>query len=107
VQIAAAVEGFLRELTRLSPNGYYLADVRAHAVRNDVEAALSALERAERDGWRGPGWRFSRDLDIALGTIRGQPRFDAVFRRIERDLQEQRRRLEARAPDEPLPTTPP
>ena len=106
-QIAAAVESFLRELTRLSPNGYYLADVRAHAVRNDVEAALAALEKAERDGWRGPGWRYTRDLDIALGTIRGTPRFDAVFQRIERDLSEQRRRLDARSPDEPLPIRPP
>ena len=106
-QIAAAAEHFVRELPRLSPNGYYLADVRAHAVRNDVEAALAALERAERDGWRGPGWRYSRDLDFTLGAIRGKPRFDAVFQRIERDLHEQRRRLEARAPDEPLPTLPP
>ena len=106
-QLAAAVEKLLREMTRLSPDGYYLADVRAHAVRNDVEAALAALERAEREGWRGPGWRYSRDLDIALGTIRGKPRFDAVFQRIERDLLEQRRRLESRAPDEPLATRPP
>jgi TolB-like protein/DNA-binding winged helix-turn-helix (wHTH) protein/Flp pilus assembly protein TadD len=105
--IAAAVERYVREVPRLSPNGYYLADVGAHAVRNDKDAALDALEAAEREGWRGPGWRYARDRAPALSTIRGLPRFDAVFQRIERDMDVQRRRLEARAPDEPLPTRPP
>ena len=104
---AAAVERSVRELPRLSPNGYYLADVGAHAVRNDKDAALDALEAAEREGWRGPGWRYARDRAPALSTIRGLPRFDAVFQRIERDMDVQRRRLEARAPGEPLPTRPP
>ena len=105
--IAAAVERSVRELPRLSPNGYYLADVGAHAVRNDKDAALDALEAAEREGWRGPGWRYARDRAPALSTIRGLPRFDAVFQRIERDMDVQRWRLEARAPGEALPTHPP
>jgi TolB-like protein/Tfp pilus assembly protein PilF len=105
--IAAAVERSVREVPRLSPNGYYLADVGAHAVRNDKDAALDALEAAEREGWRGPGWRYARDHSPALSTIRGLPRFDAVFQRIERDMDVQRQRLEARAPGEPLPTRPP
>ena len=93
------MERSVRELPRLSPNGYYLADVGAHAVRNDEDAALDALEAAEREGWRGPGWRYARDRAPALSTIRGLPRFDAVFQRIERDMDVQRRRLEARAPE--------
>jgi TolB-like protein/DNA-binding winged helix-turn-helix (wHTH) protein/Tfp pilus assembly protein PilF len=105
--IAAAVERSVREVPRLSPSGYYLADVGAHAVRNDKDAALDALEAAEREGWRGPGWRYARDRAPALSSIRGLPRFDAVFERIERDMDVQRRRLEARAPGEPLPTRPP
>ena len=51
---------------------------------------------------RGPQWRYFRDHDPNLASIRDDPEFKAVFADIERDMAQQRARLAARPKDAPL-----
>jgi hypothetical protein len=44
-------------------------------------------------------WRFYRDLDPALASIRNELEFKAIFTDIERDMTEQRARVAARPRD--------
>ena len=64
--------------------------------------ALAALREAEKAGWRGPNWRYYRDFDPNLASIRNEPEFKAVFADIERDMARQRAELAARPKDAPL-----
>ena len=89
-------------LPRLGRGGYGIADVQIHALRGDKGKALAALREAERAGWRGGVWRFHRDFDPDLASIRNAPEFQAVFADIERDTAQQRARLAARRKDAPL-----
>ena len=70
--------------------------------RGETREALKALRDAERAGWRGPVWRFFRDHDANLESIRNEPDFKAIFADIERDMADQRARLAARPKDAPL-----
>ena len=63
--------------------------------------ALAALREAEQAGWRHR-WRYYRDFDPDLASIRNEPEFKAVFADIERDMAQQRARLAARPKDAPL-----
>ena len=83
-----------------------IADVRIHALRGDKAKALAALREAEQAGWRGPIWRFSRDVDPALASIRDEPEFKAVFADIERDMALQRAKLAKLPKDAPLDLAP-
>jgi tetratricopeptide (TPR) repeat protein len=95
-------EQFIRTIPRLSVMGYGIADVAIHALRGDNAKALAALQEAQRAGWRGPYWRYYRDLDPNLASIRNDPKFKAVFADIERDMVRQRAELAARPKDAPL-----
>jgi hypothetical protein len=57
-------------------------------------------------GWRGPAWRYYRDFDPKLASIRNEPEFNAVFAVIERDMAQQRARLAAQPKDAALEPTP-
>jgi hypothetical protein len=70
-------------------------------LRGGKQEALNALRAAERAGWRW-GWRFYRDVDPALDSIRDDPEFKAVFADIERDMARQRAELAKRPKDAPL-----
>ena len=94
-------EQSIRSLTRLGWQGYGIADVRIHALRGDKAKALVALREAERAGWRGPWWRYYRDIDPNLASIRDDPEFKAIFADIERDMARQRAQLAARPKDAP------
>ncbi len=83
-------------------SGYGVADAQIHALRGDKAKALAALRAAEKAGWRGPFWRYYRDFDPALASIRNEPEFKAVFADIERDMARQRAELAARPKDAPL-----
>ena len=87
---------------RLGEAGFGIADVQIHALRGEKTKALSALREAERAGWRGPNWRYYRDHDPELASIRNEPEFRAIFADIERDMAQQRARLAARPKDAPL-----
>jgi hypothetical protein len=94
-------EQFIRTTPRMGLGGHGCADVQIYALRGDKAKALAALRVAERAGWRG-GWRYYRDVDPNLASIRNHPEFKAVFADIERDMARQRAELAARPKDVPL-----
>ena len=63
--------------------------------------ALTALREAQKVGWR-MYWRYCRDFDSSLASIRKEPEFKAVFSDIERDMARQRAELAALPKDAPL-----
>jgi len=91
----------VRIAPRLGGEGYGIADVQIEALRGQKATALAALREAEQAGWRG-WWRYHRDLDPNLASIRNEPEFKAVFADIERDMAKQRAALAARPKDAPL-----
>jgi tetratricopeptide (TPR) repeat protein len=95
-------ETFIRATPRLGEAGYGIADVQIHALRGDKAKALAALREAEQSGWRSSLWRYHRDYDPNLASIRNEPEFKAVFADIERDMARQRAELAARPKDAPL-----
>jgi hypothetical protein len=95
-------EAVIRQGTRLGVQGFGIADAQLLAVRGAKREALAALRRAARTGWRGPLWRYHRDHDGNLASIRSEPEFKAIFADIERDMAQQRARLAARPKDAPL-----
>jgi hypothetical protein len=95
-------EQVIRPMQRLGLGGYGITDVQIHALRGDNEKALAALRDAEKAGVRGLAWRYYRDFDPNLASIRNDPEFKAVFADIERDMAQQRARLAARPKDVPL-----
>ena len=98
-------EQVIRTMPRLGASGYGIADVRIDALRGDRSTALTALREAAKAGWRGQIWRYFRDFDPALSSIRNEPEFKSVFADIERDMAQQRARLAARPKDAPLELT--
>ena len=104
-QLLDRSEVLLRASPRLGPWGYWLSDVQIDALRGNEEQALAKLREAEAAGWRGPYWRYYRDFDPNLASIRNEPEFKAVFADIERDMAQQRARLAARPKDAPLELT--
>jgi tetratricopeptide (TPR) repeat protein len=100
-QLLDSSEGAIRRIPRLGWFNFGIADVRIHALRGDKARALAALREAEQAGWRGPTWRFFRDVDPALASIRGEPEFKAVFADIERDMALQRAELAKLPKDAP------
>ena len=96
------IEQAIRPMQRLGSNGYGIADVTIHALRGDRAKALAALREAEKVGWRGPLWRYARDVEPALDSIRSEPEFQAIFADIERDMARQRAELAKRPKDAPL-----
>jgi tetratricopeptide (TPR) repeat protein len=99
-------EQVTRTIPRLGLSGYGITDVQIHALRGDKGKALAALREAEKAGLRGPLWRYYRDFDPALASIRNEPEFKAVFADIERDMAKQRAALAARPKDAPLDLAP-
>jgi TolB-like protein/Flp pilus assembly protein TadD/tRNA A-37 threonylcarbamoyl transferase component Bud32 len=94
-------EAYLRAIPRMGGNGFRINDVAIHALRGDTVKALAKLREAEQVGWRVE-WRYHRDFDPMLASIRNEPVFEAVFADIERDMAQQRARLAARPKDAPL-----
>lgn len=79
-------------LPRLGVDGYWIADVRAHAIRGDVQTAVAALQRAVDEGWRLLAW-YHFDLDPNLEALRNDPAFLAIRDHVEQDLARQARRV--------------
>lgn len=86
--------------------GYGIHLVAVYALRGDSAKAVASL----RDSTGGdlvfreyqPGWRYYRDFDPTLASIRGQREFKAAFARIEAEMAAQHARLAARPKDAPL-----
>jgi TolB-like protein/Flp pilus assembly protein TadD len=94
----------IETISRLGSWGYGITDVQIHALRGEKANALAALRKAENSGWRGGStpWRYARDFDPNLASIRNEPEFKAVFADIERDMARQRAELAAGPKDAPL-----
>ena len=78
--------------------------LRSTHCAGETAVALAKLREAEQAGWRAL-WRYYRDFDPSLASIRNEPEFKAVFADIERDMAQQRARLAARPKDAPLELT--
>ena len=89
------------KIPRMGTGGYWIADVQIHALRGDKAKALTTLREAEKGGWRAE-WRYYRDFDPNLASIRNEPEFKAVFADIDRDMARQRAELAKRPKDAPL-----
>lgn len=86
---------------RLGHHGYGIDDARFLTLLGDKRAAISSLEEAVEDGWRGfcrfvqmtnyctSTWRFDAEFDVLLDDIRDDPRFQVAFKVIEADMAEQ------------------
>jgi TolB-like protein len=98
-------EQVIRALPRLGGAGYGIGDAQIHALRGDKVKALAALREAATAGWRSD-WRYYRDFDRNLASIRDEPEFKAVFADIERDMARQRAELAKRPKNAPLERAP-
>lgn len=83
-------ERAIARVPKLGFFGYGIADVQILALRGDKAKALATLRQAELAGWRGPFWRYYRDFDPNLASIRNEPEFKALFAEIDRDMARQR-----------------
>jgi tetratricopeptide (TPR) repeat protein len=97
-------EAYVRTIPRMGRLGYGISDVAIHALRGNKVSALAKLREAEQAGWRRL-WRYYREFDPNLASLRNEPEFKAVFADIERDMAQQRARLAARPKDAPLELT--
>jgi TolB-like protein/DNA-binding winged helix-turn-helix (wHTH) protein len=68
----------------------------ALALRGSTEAALDALEKAERDRTIYYHWHLVLQHNEIFAGFRDHPRFVALIERIERDLSRQRQQLDPR-----------
>ena len=92
----------IRTIPRLGVAGYWISDVMIHALRGQKTEALAALRDADKDGWRGPFWRYYRDIEPNLALIRNEAEFKEIFADIERYIAHQRTLLGERPKDAPL-----
>jgi len=83
-------EAWNANIPRLGPTGYGTSDAEVYALRGNTQKALHALREAEEAGWRTFYWRYQRDFNPALDSIRDEPAFKAVFADIEQDMNRQR-----------------
>jgi TolB-like protein/Tfp pilus assembly protein PilF len=107
-QAASLLDGAekaVRTWPRLGKGGFDLMDVQISAVRGERAKALLQLREAMQVGWR-QGWRYYRDYDPTLESIRNDPEFKNVFADIERDMARQRAELAKRSKDAPLDLKP-
>ena len=94
---------FIRTLPRL---GFFWLWHRGRADPRPAwrprQGANNRFGRQRRPDGEVQAWRFYRDFDPALASIRNEPEFKAVFADIERDMARQRAALAARPKDAPL-----
>jgi hypothetical protein len=97
---------YFRTSRRWESAGHGIHLVAVHALRGDSANALASLrdstvgDLVRREG--NHAWRYYRDFDPTLASIRGEPEFKAAFARIEAEMAAQRARLAARPKDAPL-----
>ena len=94
-------EAYFRTIPRMGYRATGSRTLRSTRCAGDTAMALAKLREAEQAGWRAL-WRYYRDFDPNLASIRNEPEFKAVFADIERDMAQQRARLAARPKDAPL-----
>jgi tetratricopeptide (TPR) repeat protein len=93
-------EQHFRAIPRLGVFGSGYSNARILALRGEKAKALAALREAEQSGCRG-FWRYYRDLDPALASIRDDPEFKAIFADVEREMARQHAALAAMPKSQP------
>ena len=100
-KVKVLLDGAMQSIGKLTQFARGITDVQIHALRGDKAKALAALRIAERAGWRWD-WRYHREFDPTIASIRNEPEFKAVFADIERDMALQRAKLAKLPKDAPL-----
>jgi TolB-like protein/lipopolysaccharide biosynthesis regulator YciM len=88
-------EEVMRRRGPMSQFGYSFSDAEIQSLRGRRAEALVELRQALQQGRRA-GWRYHRDFDPNLESIRNEPEFKAIFAEIERDMVGQRAALATR-----------
>jgi TolB-like protein/Tfp pilus assembly protein PilF len=99
-------QAYFRTFPRMGPEGFAILDVVIHTLRGETKLALARLREAEQAGWRSE-WRYCRDFEPTLASIRNEPEFKAVFADIARDVARQRAVLASHPKDAHLPVAEP
>jgi tetratricopeptide (TPR) repeat protein len=95
----------IQTFPRLGLFGYWISDVRIHALRGDEQKALAALRQAIDEGWRTFWWYFLKQ-DPTLESLHNEPEFQAMVAEIEADMAAQLarvREMERNGELEPIP----
>jgi tetratricopeptide (TPR) repeat protein len=95
----------IQTISRLGLGGYWIADVKIHALKGDKRKALSALRRAIDEGWRSVWWYLLK-RDPTLESLHDEPEYQAMVAEIEADMAAQLarvRELERGGEFEPIP----
>jgi TolB-like protein/Tfp pilus assembly protein PilF len=95
-RLLSAADALVRQSQRMGLDGFGVSDALMHAIRGDKARTLAALTEADRAGWF-MAWRYFRDWDPTFDFVRDDPEFVAIFKRVERRMDEQRAHIEARA----------
>jgi tetratricopeptide (TPR) repeat protein len=98
----------IQTLPRLGRSGYGIADAQIYALQSDKQKALSALQRAIDEGWRGSyySWWYRLKLDSILESLHDEPEYQAMVTEIEADMAAQLarvREMERNGELEPIP----
>ena len=70
---------YIQQIPRLGRWGYGIADVQIYAVQGDKQKALSALQRAIDEGWRGYWWFYLIRFSTSF-RFNGDPEFIITHR---------------------------
>ncbi|MGH8168888.1 MAG: tetratricopeptide repeat protein, partial [Woeseiaceae bacterium] len=91
-QLLDRARSHLDTMPRLSSRGYWMNDVRIHAMQGNTQQALTALREAVDAGWR-VYWRVYLQHDPALAALRGEAEFASVIGKLEADMASQLEQL--------------
>jgi tetratricopeptide (TPR) repeat protein len=91
-QLLDRVLSHLDTMPRLSSRGYWMNDVRIHAMQGNTRQALAALREAVDAGWR-VYWRVYLQHDPALAALREEPEYASVIAKLEADMASQLERV--------------
>ncbi len=84
-RLIEATLAYLSKQPRPRFGPHEIAEVRLYALQNKKAAALASLHIAVENGWRFD-WRYYFDHDPNLDSIRGDPEFKALRRKVESDV---------------------
>ncbi len=83
----------IKTIPRLGTAGYWISDARIYALQDRPELAIAALAQAIDEGWRILSWLYF-GYDPSLASIRDEPEFDQLRKKVQADLDEQANRVQ-------------
>jgi tetratricopeptide (TPR) repeat protein len=88
-EILARVRNYVGTLRQNTVYGFYMIDAKLHVLDGNIEGALDILEAAEKRG----EIEWTERYDPILRTLSDEPRFVALFQRIDDDIDAMRAEL--------------